>query len=65
MAIAAKPVFAAMAYTDPKTGVLTAGGQQALAQWHSAIGSTQDDLTQLQATVAQLQQEVAKLQGKA
>ena len=39
MAIAAKPVFAAMGYTDPKTGVLTAGGQQALAQWHQAINS--------------------------
>jgi hypothetical protein len=39
MAIAAKPVFAAMGYTEPKTGVLTAGGQQALAQWHSAINS--------------------------
>jgi hypothetical protein len=39
MAIAAKPVYAAMGYTDPKTGVLTAGGQQALAQWHQAINS--------------------------
>jgi hypothetical protein len=39
MAITAKPVFAAMSYTDPKTGVLTAGGQQALSQWHSAITS--------------------------
>jgi hypothetical protein len=39
MAISAKPVFAAMGYTDPKTGVLTAGGQQALAQWHQAINS--------------------------
>lgn len=39
MAISAKPVFAAMGYTDPKTGVLTAGGQQALAQWHRAINS--------------------------
>ncbi len=39
MAIPAKPVFAPMAYTEPKTGVLTAGGQQALAQWHQAINS--------------------------
>jgi len=39
MAIAAKPVYAAMGYTDPKTGVLTTGGQQALAQWHKAINS--------------------------
>lgn len=39
MAILAKPVFAAMGYTNPKTGVLTAGGQQALAQWHQAINS--------------------------
>lgn len=39
MAIPAKPVFAAMSYMDPKTGVLTAGGQQALAQWHQAINS--------------------------
>lgn len=39
MAIPAKPVFAAMGYTEPKTGVLTAGGQQALAQWHQAINS--------------------------
>jgi hypothetical protein len=37
--IVAKPVFAAMSYTDPKTGVLSAGGQQALAQWHQAINS--------------------------
>jgi hypothetical protein len=65
MAIPAKPVFAAMSYADPKTGILTAGGQQALAQWQSAINSTQDQLTQLEATVAQLQQQVAALQGKA
>lgn len=39
MAIKAKPVFAAMRYTDPSTGALTAGGQQALAQWHQAINS--------------------------
>lgn len=39
MAVPAKPVYAAMGYTDPKTGVLTAGGQQALAQWHSSINS--------------------------
>lgn len=37
--VPAKPVFAAMAYMDPKTGLLTAGGQQALAQWHKAINS--------------------------
>lgn len=37
--IAAKPVWGAMSYTDPKTGVLTAGGQQAFAQWHQAINS--------------------------
>lgn len=65
MAIPAKPVFSAMGYTDPKTGALTAGGQQALAQWQTAINSTQEQLTQLEATVAQLQQDVAKLQGKA
>lgn len=39
MAVPAKPVYAAMNYTDPKTGILSAGGQQALAQWHSAINS--------------------------
>lgn len=39
MAIPAKPVFAAMGYTEPRTGVLTAGGQQALSQWHQAINS--------------------------
>jgi|SRR5215469_2202143 len=39
MAIAAKPVFSAMSYTDPKTGMLTQGAQAALAQWHSAINS--------------------------
>ena len=39
MAIPAKPVFAAMGYTDPKSGLLTQGGQQALAQWHKAINS--------------------------
>jgi hypothetical protein len=39
MAITAKPVFAAMSYTDPRTGALTAGGQQALAQWANAINS--------------------------
>jgi hypothetical protein len=37
--IAAKPVFSAMAYTEPRTGALTAGAQQALAQWHRAINS--------------------------
>ncbi len=36
---APKPVFAAMAYMDPKTGALTAGGQQALGQWQTAIKS--------------------------
>ena len=51
----AKPVFAAMAYTDPKTGMLTAGAQQALAQWQSVI-------TQLQTQVAVLQAQVAALQ---
>lgn len=45
MAIAAKPVFSAMGYTDPKTGVLTAGGQQALAQWHQAINSIPISIT--------------------
>lgn len=49
MAIAAKPVFAAMGYTDPKTGALTAGGQQALAQWHSAINSIPISVTGEQA----------------
>lgn len=38
-AILTKPVFAAMAYTDPKTGILTAGAQQALSQWQGAINS--------------------------
>jgi hypothetical protein len=49
MAIAAKPVFAAMGYTEPKTGVLTAGGQQALAQWHLAINSIPVSVTGEQA----------------
>jgi hypothetical protein len=35
----AKPLYAAMSYTDPKTGVLSAGGQAALAQWGRAINS--------------------------
>ena len=35
----AKPVFAPMPYTDPKTGILTSGGQQALAQWQTAINA--------------------------
>ena len=37
--IMAKPVYAAMGYTDPRTGKLTTGGQAALAQWHTAITS--------------------------
>ena len=28
----AKPVFASMSFMDPKTGLLTAGAQQTLAQ---------------------------------
>jgi hypothetical protein len=55
MTTPAKPVFAAMSYTDPKTGMLTAGAQQALAQWQSAI-------TELQSQVAELQTQVAALQ---
>ncbi|MFC5861092.1 hypothetical protein ACFPT7_02175 [Acidicapsa dinghuensis] len=55
MSTSAKPVFAAMAYTDPKTGMLTGGAQQALAQWQSAI-------TELQSQVATLQAQVAALQ---
>lgn len=39
MAIAAKPVYAAMSYVDPQKGTLTTGGQMALAQWHSSINS--------------------------
>ncbi len=39
MPAGAKPVYTAMSYVDPKTGVLTQGGQAALAQWHSAINS--------------------------
>lgn len=39
MAVLAKPVFAAMGYTEPKTGKLTAGGQAALAQWQTSINS--------------------------
>ena len=55
MAVATKPVYAAMSYTDPKTGTLTAGAQQTLAQWQAAI-------TELQAQVAELQAQVAALQ---
>jgi hypothetical protein len=65
MAVPAKPVFAAMSYADPKSGKLTAGGQQALAQWQSAINSTQDDATQMAATIAELQAQVKALLGKA
>ena len=46
---AAKPVFAAMSYTDPQTGKLTQGAQQALAQWHSAINSIPVSVTGEQA----------------
>ena len=53
--MAAKPVFAAMAYTDPKTGVLTAGAQQALAQWQTAISELQQQVATLQGQVAALQ----------
>lgn len=49
MAIPAKPVFAAMGYTDPATGMLTQGGQQALAQWHTAINSIPISVTGEQA----------------
>ena len=49
MTILAKPVFAAMAYTDPKTGLLTAGGQQALAQWQVAINAVPISVTGEQA----------------
>ncbi len=52
MVIAAKPVWGAMAYTDPKTGLLTAGGQQALAQWHSSINSIPVSVSGEQATGA-------------
>lgn len=45
----AKPVFAAMAYTNPKTGALTAGAQQALAQWSNAINSIPISVTGEQA----------------
>ncbi len=52
MPISAKPLFAAMSYTDPKTGVLTTGGQTALAQWHSAINSIPISVSGEQATGA-------------
>lgn len=52
MAIPAKPVFAAMSYMDPQTGLLTAGGQQALAQWHKAINSIPISVTGEQASGA-------------
>lgn len=55
MAQTAKPVFAAMAYTEPQTGMLTAGAQQQLAQWQSLINSMQAQITALQAQVAALQ----------
>ncbi len=60
MANTAKPVFAAMAYTDPQTGMLTAGAQQALAQWQSTINSLQAQVTALQAQVASLQKGTGK-----
>jgi hypothetical protein len=55
MAVPVKPVFAAMSYVDTKTGLLTQGAQQGLAQWQAAI-------TELQTQVAQLQTQVAALQ---
>jgi hypothetical protein len=55
----AKPVFAAMAYTDPKTGMLTGGAQQALAQWQTAISELQSQVAALQAQVAALQKGAA------
>lgn len=60
MAIAAKPVFAAMQYTDPKSGLLTGGAQQALAQWQAAITELQTQVAELQAQVAALQKGAGK-----
>jgi outer membrane murein-binding lipoprotein Lpp len=55
VATEAKPVFAAMQYTDPKTGLLTGGAQQALSQWQTAITTLQSQVATLQADVAALQ----------
>ena len=55
MVIQAKPVFAAMSYVDPKTGLLTQGAQQGLAQWQAAITELQGQVKTLQAQVAALQ----------
>ena len=57
----AKPVFAAMSYTDPQTGKLTQGAQQALAQWHSAINSIPVSVTGEQAQGAGKAWKLAKM----
>lgn len=56
----AKPVFAAMQYTDPKTGLLTAGAQQALAQWQLSISQLEAKVAAMQADVVALQKGASK-----
>lgn len=60
MVVPAKPVFAAMQYTDPKTGLLTGGAQAALAEWQTAISTLQSQVAALQAEVAALQKGASK-----